>query len=62
MDIEQLKDKLTSDYHAALWKHSEEVLEALESEIASRYYYQVAPTIVALHRDPVLKRAMQEIH
>ena len=60
-NLEQLKDKLTSDYHAALWKHREEVLEALESEIASRYYYQVAPTIVALRRDPVLKRAMQEI-
>lgn len=60
-NLEQLKDKLTSDYHAALWKHRDEVLDALESEIASRYFYQKAPAIVALRRDIVLQRAMQEI-
>ncbi|MBO4621972.1 MAG: S41 family peptidase [Paludibacteraceae bacterium] len=58
--LEQLQTKLTTDYHAALWKHRDEVLEQLESEIASRYYFQVAPTIVALRRDPVLQRALQE--
>ena len=60
-NLEQLKDKLTSDYHSALWKHKEEVLDALESEIASRYFYQTAPAIIALRRDPVLKRALEEI-
>jgi carboxyl-terminal processing protease len=60
-NLEQLKDKLTSDYHDALWKHRKDVLEALESEIATRYYYQKAATIVALRRDPVLKRALEEI-
>ena len=60
-NLEQLKDKLTSDYHAALWKHKDEVLEQLESEIASRYYYQTAPMIIALRRDPVLLRALEEI-
>ena len=60
-NLEQLKEKLTSDYHSALWKHKDEVLSELESEIASRYFYQTAPTIIALRRDPVLKRAIQEI-
>lgn len=60
-DLEALQEKLTSDYHAALWKHKAEVLSELESEIASRYYYQIAPTIIALRRDPVLARALKEI-
>lgn len=60
-NLEQLKDKLTSDYHAALWKHQDEVLEALESEVASRYFYQTAPIIVALRRDAVLQKALDTI-
>ena len=59
--LEQLKDKLTSDYHSALWKHKEDVLDALENEIATRYYFQKAADVVALRRDPVLKRALEEI-
>jgi len=58
--LEQLQTKLTSDYHAALWKHQDEVLRELESEIASRYYYQRAAAIVALRDDPVLLRALKE--
>ncbi len=60
--LEQLKDQLTSDYHAALWKHQDDVKEALESEIASRYFYQTAPAIIALRRDAVLLRAIETIH
>lgn len=59
-NLEQLQTKLTSDYHAALWKHRAEVLRALESEIATRYFYQRAAAIVALRDDPVLLRALQE--
>lgn len=59
--LEQLRTKMTTDYHAALWKHRDEVLEQLESEIASRYYFQVAPTIIALRRDPVLQTALQHL-
>jgi len=59
--LEGMKDKLTSDYHTALWKHRTDVLEALESEIASRYYFQDALAIVALRRDPVLLHAMERL-
>lgn len=59
-DLRELKERLTTTYHDALWKHADEVLSFLEAEIASRYYFQEGRTCVSLRRDKELLRAIEE--
>lgn len=58
-DLKAMKARLTTNYHEALWKHAPEVVNFLESELASRYYYQVGRTAIALRRDKELKAAIK---
>lgn len=60
--MKALQKQMTSDYHAALWKHKDEVLHQLEMEIVARYYYQTGMATVALRTDKVLLRALEEIN
>lgn len=59
-DLRTMKERLTTTYHDALWKHADEVLNFLEAEIASRYYYQEGRTCISLRRDKELLRAIKE--
>lgn len=59
-ELKNMKERLTTNYHDALWKHADEVLSYLEAEIASRYYYQEGRTCISLRRDKELLRAIEE--
>ena len=58
-DLKAMKTRLATTYHEALWKHAEEVLSFLQSEIASRYYYQQGRTCIGLRRDTFLLEAIR---
>lgn len=59
-ELRQMKERLVTTYHDALWKHKDEVLNLLEAELVSRYYYQRGRMCVQLKRDPVIEEAMGE--
>jgi len=59
-DLKAMKERLTTTYHDALWKHGKEVVNFLEAEIASRYYYQEGRTCISLRRDKELAEAIRE--
>ena len=58
-DLQAMKTRLATTYHDALWKHAEEVLSFLQSEIASRYYFQQGRTCIGLRRDTYLMEAIR---
>ena len=58
-DLQAMKTRLATTYHDALWKHAEEVLSFLQSEIASHYYFQQGRTCIGLRRDTYLMEAIR---
>ncbi len=56
-EYEALKAKLSHDKQNDLRKNKAEILELLQEEIASRYYYQVGRIEAALQHDPQLNEA-----
>lgn len=57
--LQALRASIGGDYHDALWRNKKDVLRLLESEIAERYYYAEASTIVYLRYDDVLNKALE---
>lgn len=60
-ELKNLKVRLETTYHDALWKHRDDVLNLLTAEIVSRYYYQEGKACIRLKDDEVLRRAIEEI-
>ena len=58
-DIEQLKEKLTHDKQEDVLRNRKEIIELLEEEIASRYFYQVGRIRKSLAHDPELEKAIE---
>lgn len=58
-DLRGMKERLSMTYHDALIKHKEEVLNFLEGEIVTRYYFQKGSTCIHLRRDKELLRAIE---
>jgi carboxyl-terminal processing protease len=56
-EYEELKVKLSHDKQNDLRKNKAEILELLQEEIASRYYFQVGRIEAALQHDPQLNEA-----
>ena len=61
-EYEALKLKLAHNKQADVEKNKNEILQLLEEEIISRYYYQSGRIETALQHDAELKKAMEIIH
>jgi carboxyl-terminal processing protease len=57
-EIEALKAKLSADKSSDLQRYKDEIIEILENEIVSRYYYQNGRIEVAVKRDPYIVSAI----
>jgi len=60
-ELKEMRSHLDTDYHDALWRHKDMVLNFLEREIAERYYYDHGATTIYLRNSKVLLRAIEEI-
>jgi len=58
-DLTQLKDKITDDKDNDINKHKEEILELIELEIISRYYYSEGKIRSSLTRDEEVLKAIE---
>ncbi len=58
-EIEALRTKLTADKSVDLERYQEEIIELLENEIVSRYYYQNGRIEASVKSDPYIKTAME---
>ena len=58
-EIEALKTKLSADKTTDLQRFKDEVIEILENEIVSRYYYQNGRIEVAVKRDPYIINSIE---
>ncbi len=58
-EIEALRSKLTADKSVDLERYQEEIIELLENEIVSRYYYQNGRIEASVKSDPYIKTAME---
>ncbi|MCQ2334388.1 MAG: S41 family peptidase [Paludibacteraceae bacterium] len=61
VDLQNLQKRLVTSYHGAIQKHQSEVLNFLEAEITSRYYFQRGRTCIQLRRDTELLHALRRI-
>ena len=61
-EIEALKTKLSADKTADLQRFKDEVIEILENEIVSRYYYQNGRIEVAVKRDPYIINSIEVLN
>lgn len=59
VEIEALQAKLTADKSVDLQRYRDEIVELLENEIVSRYYYQNGRIEVSVKSDPYIKNAME---
>lgn len=59
-ELRLMKERLVTTYHDALWKHRDDVLNLLEAEIVSRYYFQTGRTCIQMRRDPLIRKALSE--
>jgi carboxyl-terminal processing protease len=57
-DFSDIQDKLEHDKDQDLVKNKEEIIELLEEEIASRYYYEKGEIANELQHDPYVARAI----
>lgn len=62
IEYEALKNKLKHDKKSDLYKFKDEIVEILESEIVSRYYYQTGQIKVSLKNDITLKEAIKTLN
>lgn len=58
-EYDALKNKLAHNKQADVEKNKTEILQLLEEEIISRYYYQSGRIETALQHDPELKKAIE---
>ena len=61
-EIEALKTKLSADKTTDLQRFKDEVIEILENEIVSRYYYQNGRIEVAVKRDPYIINSIEVLN
>ena len=61
-EIEALKTKLSADKTTDLQRFKDEVVEILENEIVSRYYYQNGRIEVAVKRDPYIINSIEVLN
>ena len=61
-EIEALKTKLSADKITDLQRFKDEVIEILENEIVSRYYYQNGRIEVAVKRDPYIINSIEVLN
>lgn len=61
-DFEHLKEKITANKKEDLAKYKNEIKEILESEIASRYYFQRGRLESSLRNDTELKEAIRVLN
>jgi carboxyl-terminal processing protease len=57
-EYEALKNKLNHNKKEDLFTFKDEIKQILESEIVSRYYYQIGQVEISLKHDPVLEEAI----
>lgn len=60
-EYEALKKKLTPNKKEDLYKFKEEIVQILENEIVSRYYYQTGQIKTALKYDVILEEAIKTL-
>jgi len=60
-DLKAMQERLVTNYDDALTKHRNDVLQLLEAEIVTRYYYQVGRTCIRLRQDSCVLRALEEM-
>ena len=60
--FEALKKKLTPSKEEDLVKFKDEIIELLENEIATRYYYQNGRIEVSLKKDPYILTALEVLN
>lgn len=60
-EFNALHEKIKPNKETDLAKYKSEVIEILESEIASRYYYQKGRVEVSFKRDPFIKSALETL-
>jgi carboxyl-terminal processing protease len=58
-EFEILKQKLAHDKNKDLQVFKDEIKELISHEIVSKYYYETAPLIYTLHKDPEIKEALR---
>lgn len=58
-DLETMKTKISHDKKKDLYKFKDEIVELLEWEIASRYYYQKGRIEASFNDNPEIKKAME---
>ena len=61
-EYEALKTKLQGDRKAAMERYRKEIMQKLEEEIVSRYYYQQGRIVAALPADADVIRAAELLH
>ena len=59
MEYEKTLEKISPNQAVDLEKKRQEILELLENEIVSRYYYQKGRTINSFQHDPVVIKAIE---
>lgn len=62
VEFEALLKKVTPNKSTDLAKYKEEIIEVLENEIASRYYYQKGRIEVSFKRDPYIQQAVSVLN
>ena len=60
-DLRNMQARLRTSYHDSMWKHDAEVLNYINQEIVSRYWYQTGRTCIRLRRDPLVKITLEKI-
>ncbi|OQC45135.1 MAG: hypothetical protein BWX59_01440 [Bacteroidetes bacterium ADurb.Bin028] len=58
-EFEILRQKLAHDKNKDLQVFKDEIKELISHEIVSKYYYETAPLIYTLHKDPEIKEALR---
>jgi carboxyl-terminal processing protease len=61
-DIQQLKQKIIAQKKSELEKHKAIIINEIEKEIVSRYYYQNGKVKISLRNDPEVKEAIDLLH